>query len=87
MYDDNYKHILVIINCMLCLGGLFVFFMFSKLFDFVFFIKFAGFPKDGHKEKGGAAETPKREIRNQHRPSKVEFWETFSRLYKHTFLY
>lgn len=40
-----------------------------------FFVNFAGFPKDGHKEKGGAAEASEREIWNQHRPSKVASWK------------
>lgn len=34
-----------------------------------------GFPEDGHKEERGAAEAPKREIRHQHRPSKVTLWK------------
>lgn len=37
------------------------------------FVNFAGIPKDGHKEKGGTVKTSKREIWNQHRPSKVAF--------------
>lgn len=41
------------------------------------FVNFAGFPKDGHKEKGGAVKTSKREIWNQHGPSKVAFWWPF----------
>lgn len=32
---------------------------------------FAGFPEDGHEEERGTAEASKREIRHQHRPSKV----------------
>lgn len=37
-------------------------------------VNLAGFPKDGHKEEGGTVETSKREVWNQHRPSKVAFW-------------
>lgn len=57
-------------------GCLFFFHVFEIIW-FCLFIDIAGFPEDGHKEKGGAAETPKREIRNQHRPSKVVFREPF----------
>lgn len=38
-------------------------------------ILFPGFPEDGHKEERGAAEASKREIRHQHRPSKVTLWK------------
>lgn len=38
------------------------------------FVDFAGFPKDGHQEKGRTVKTSEREIWNQHRPSKVAFW-------------
>lgn len=51
-----------------------------------FCITFAGFPKDGHKEKGGTVETSQREIRNQHRPSEVARVLPFC-LYKHICLH
>lgn len=35
-----------------------------------------GFPEDGHKEERGTAETSEREIRHQHRPSKVALWKS-----------
>jgi len=31
----------------------------------------SGFPKNGHKEKGGAAETSQREVRDKHRPTEI----------------
>lgn len=34
---------------------------------------FAGFPENGHKKERRTAEVAKREIRHQHRPSKVVF--------------
>lgn len=30
-----------------------------------------GFPKNGHKEKGGAAEASQREVRDKHRPTEI----------------
>lgn len=39
------------------------------------FLLFTGFPEDGHKEERGTAETSEREIRHQHRPSKVTLWK------------
>uniref|UniRef100_A0A8C2PTI7 Splicing factor 3B subunit 6 n=1 Tax=Cyprinus carpio TaxID=7962 RepID=A0A8C2PTI7_CYPCA len=37
----------------------------------VFFFLSLGFPKNGHKEKGGAAETSQREVRDKHRPTEI----------------
>lgn len=82
-YWEGKPQCVVIISSYLC-----------KHLGLSFFITFAGFPKDGHKEKGGTVKTSQREIWNQHGPSEVAFWEPFfsfmSRvlpfcLYKHTF--
>lgn len=44
----------------------------KKTFSFLI----TGFPEDGHKEERGTAEAPEREIRHQHRPSKVTLWKS-----------
>lgn len=51
-----------------------VLFVYNCAIIYYYLVNFAGFPKDGHKEKGGTVKTSKREIWNQHRPSKVAFW-------------
>lgn len=38
---------------------------------------FQGFPKNGHKEKGGAAENSQREVRDKHRPTEIVFFIFF----------